>query len=105
MKQLLLSITWKVCALLVIGVVIWAAILHMLTYHAAWFTDVMFKKGGLHEMNAESLHALAVKGKWDLHRLHTFYLSIIAVLLAVIAVLSMKCLDEIDRSKTTKSEQ
>ena len=88
MKRGHLLTTFGICSLTASGLVALATLaLHHLSGHAAWFTDTMFKKGGLHEMTYEELHAFAVKTKWEFHSMQTRYLVAIAILLAVIGVL------------------
>jgi hypothetical protein len=105
MKNWLLSFISRSCSFLAVGVILLAIALHLLTGHAAWFTEVMYRKGGPHEMDAETLHSLAVAQAWSVHRIHTFYLTIVALLLGVIATLAFCWLKEVNHSENQSPSQ
>ena len=71
--------------------------IHLLSRHAAWFADTMYKKGGLHETGAEDLHKHLVDAMWAIHTWHIRYLVAITVLVAALGAVLVLYSRAIDR--------
>ena len=77
--------------------------IHLLSGHAAWFADTMYKKGGLHEMGAADLHKHLVDAMSAIHTWHIRYLVAITVLVAALGAVLVLYARAIDRLEAAKN--